>query len=168
MATPLYTMTAPVFLRAFRQLSHILDKAVEFADEQGMPQQALLDARLIDDMHPLPYQVQRASDTAKGAMVRLGRIDNVAMADEEQSFADLQERIARTVTFIESVPAQAVDGRDDAEVTLKTPNRTMVFTGRDYVLQFVLPNFFFHVTTSYAILRSRGVPIGKMDYLGGA
>jgi hypothetical protein len=118
-------------------------------------------------MGPLTSQVQRASDAAKFTMVRIGGIENVAMADEEASFADLQARIAKTVAFLNSVPREAIDGKEEAPVELKTPNRTMEFTGQSYVLGFVLPNFYFHVTTAYALLRHKGVPIGKMDYLGG-
>lgn len=111
--------------------------------------------------------MQYASDGAKGAVIRIGALDPVPMADSEQSFADLQDRIARTIAFLESVPRERIDGRDDAEVVLKTPRGEFTFTGRSHALGFALPNFYFHVTTAYALLRQAGVPLGKLDYLGG-
>lgn len=167
MTTSLYDLTAPVLIRALGSLSAILAKGEAFAVEQGVDPAKLLGARLIDDMDSLTAQVQRASDTAKGAMVRIGGVEGVAMPDEEASFADLQQRIANTIAYLESVPREAIDGREDATVTLTTPGGSFDFTGRSYALNFVLPNFFFHVTTAYAILRHKGVPIGKLDYLGG-
>lgn len=167
MATDLHTLTAPVFIRALTALSKILDKGRAFADDQGIAHADLLDARLIEDMGNLVSQVQRVSDSAKGCMVRLGEQENVVMEDNEVSFDDLQARIAKTIAFVQSVPASAVNGREDAPIVLKFPNGEMNFTGRDYVLGFVIPNFFFHVTTAYALLRMKGVPVGKIDYLGG-
>lgn len=167
MATALYDLTVPVFIRNFENLSKILTKAEAFATEKGIDPNELLTARLYEDMAPLTRQIQIASDTAKGAAVRLGSLDNVPMADEETSFADLQARIAKTMDFLKAAPREAIDGKEAASVSLVTPNRTFEFTGIDYALNFVLPNFFFHVTTAYAILRMKGVPIGKMDYLGG-
>lgn len=167
MATDLHTLAFSPLLRGLSNLSAILEKGRAWADEQGVPHAQLLEARLIDDMGPLTMQVQRASDTVKGAAARLGQAEAPSMPDTEASFDELQARIARTVEFLQSVPAEAVNGRDDATVTLTVPNRSFDFTGRSYALGFVLPNFFFHVTAAYAILRAQGVPLGKMDYLGG-
>jgi len=167
MATQLYDLTVPVFLRGFHAMSGFLAKGEAFAAEKGIDPAELLNARLIEDMGPLTSQVQRASDSAKFTAVRIGGLENVAMPDEETSFADLQARIAKTVAFLNSVPRESIDGKEDAPVELKTPTRTMQFTGSSYVLGFVLPNFYFHVTTAYALLRHKGVPIGKMDFLGG-
>jgi hypothetical protein len=167
MATNLYDLTVPVLERALTNLAAFLAKGEAWADEQGIAHSDLLDGRLAPDMHPLPYQIQRVSDSAKGALVRIGGLENVAMADEETSFAELQARIARTLDFIRSVPRDAIDGREEQQVVLKTPNRELTFTARDFVLGFAFPNLFFHVTTAYAILRHKGVPLGKMDYLGG-
>ena len=132
-----------------------------------MDEQELIDAKLIDDMGNLISQIQRASDSAKGCMVRIAGVENVVMEDNEASFDDLKARIARTIDFVNSVPADALNGREDAPVVLKFPNGEFTFAGRDYVLGFVLPNFYFHVATAYDILRMKGVPIGKIDYLGG-
>ncbi len=117
-------------------------------------------------MDPLPTQVQRACDAAKLAVTRLAQLQPVPMEDKEQSFDELQARIAATIAVLERAPADAMDGRENAEIELKTPNRTLVFTGRDYLLDFAMPNFFFHVTMAYALLRMKGVPVGKLDYLG--
>jgi hypothetical protein len=167
MATELYDLTIPVFLRGFKALSVILEKGRAHADENRIPHEKLLGARLCEDMAPLTSQIQRASDAAKFTAVRLGQIENVPMDDNEASFDALLDRIARTVAFLEAVDPAAINGREDADVELKTPNKSFAFKGRAYALNFALPNFYFHVTTAYAILRSRGVPLGKMDYLGG-
>lgn len=166
MATDLHTLAIVPLLRGLSNLSAILEKGRRWADEQGVPHAQLLNARLIADMGPLTMQIQRASDTAKGAAARLGQAEAPPMPDTEVSFDELQARIARTVEFLKSVPPEAVNGRDDATVILTVPNRRMEFTGRSYALGFVLPNFYFHVTASYSILRAQGVPLGKMDYLG--
>jgi hypothetical protein len=117
-------------------------------------------------MHPLTAQIQRASDTAKGVVTRIGGGENVAMPDEEQTIADLKARIAKTIAVLKSADRAAFEDKEGAKVEIVTPNRTLVFTGKSYVLDFCIPNFFFHVTTAYALLRKEGVPVGKMDYLG--
>ncbi len=159
-------MTVPVFTRALRNLSAFLDKGRAFADGQGIPHADLLEARLFPDMAPLIAQIQRASDTAKGTLVRVGGVPNAAFPDDEASFEDLQGRIARTIAFLEAAPADALTGKEDATVLFETASRSVTFTGLSYVQHFALPNFFFHVTTAYALLRHKGVPVGKMDFLG--
>jgi uncharacterized protein len=166
MSVSLYDASVPVFIRALGNLSAILEKGKAFADEKGIPHSELLEARLFEDMAPLVTQIQRASDTAKFLAVRVGQVENVAMEDKEASFDDLQARIAATIAFLEKVPANSMDGREDAEVVLTTPNGSLLFTGKTYVLGFAVPNFFFHMTTAYGLLRNKGVPVGKMDYLG--
>jgi len=167
MATELYDLTVPVFVRALGNLAAILEKGAAFAAEKGIDPDVLLQARLFEDMAPLTAQIQRASDTAKGAVVRLGGVPNESFEDIESSFPELQARIARTIAFIQAVPREAIDGREQAEILIKTPGGDFPFIGATYVLNFVLPNLFFHVTTAYALLRHHGVPIGKRDYLGG-
>lgn len=166
MSLSLYDVSVPVFLRAFGNLSEILKTGRAFADEKGMPHAELLEARLFPDMAPFTAQIQRASDTAKFTAMRVGQVENVAMEDNETSFDDLQARIAATVAFLKAVPAHSMDGREEADVVLKTGQGAMTFTARDYVLGFAIPNFYFHVTTAYALLRHKGVPLGKMDYIG--
>jgi uncharacterized protein len=117
-------------------------------------------------MGPLAAQVQRASDTAKFVAVRVGGAENVAMADNEATFDELYARIDRTIGFIRDVPREAFNDKEEAAIALVTPGRTIDFTGASYVAHFAVPNFWFHVTTAYAILRMIGVPVGKLDYLG--
>ncbi|HUD91072.1 DUF1993 domain-containing protein [Sphingobium sp.] len=148
-------------------MSALLDKGAAFAADKGIDPQALTGAQLIEDMKPLTAQVQFACDTAKGTVTRLGELEPVAMADTEQSFAELQARIAKTIALLDAVPREKIDGREDATVVLKVPDGEMPFTGRSHVLTFSLPNFYFHLTTAYALLRQAGVPVGKLDYLGG-
>lgn len=167
MATELYDLTVPVFLRGFKAMAAFLEKARAHADARGIAHEELLTARLYEDMAPLTAQIQRASDAAKFAAARLAGIEPPAMPDTEASFDELQARIAATMAFLESVPREAVDGREEADVELKTPSRSFHFKGRGYLLGFALPNLYFHVTTAYGILRHKGVPLGKMDYLGG-
>ncbi|WP_303762885.1 DUF1993 domain-containing protein [Sphingobium yanoikuyae] len=167
MATELYDLTVPAFLRGLRVLSTLLDKGAAFAAEQGIDPATLTGARLIEDMRPLTAQVQLATDSAKGAVIRIGELEPFPLPDTEETFADLQDRIARTIAFLESVPRNRIDGREEATVILKTPRGEFPFTGRSHVLTFSLPNFYFHLTTAYALLRQAGVPLGKLDYLGG-
>jgi uncharacterized protein len=167
MASELFDLTVPVFRRGFAAMAAFLDKGRAHADATGMSHSELLEGRLHADMKPLPYQVQRASDAAKFVAVRLGQVENLPMEDEEASFADLQDRIARTVAFLDGVPAAAINGREEATIVIKLPNRSFEMNGRDYVLGFAMPNFYFHLTAAYAILRHKGVPLGKMDFLGG-
>lgn len=164
----LYDITIPVFIRGFDTLSAILEKGRDQVREQGWEESELTQARLIADMAPLTAQVQRCSDTAKGLAVRIGQVENVAMADEEVTLDDLQARIAKTVQFLRAVPREAFDGRDEAEVVLPTPSGDIPFTATTYAVGFAIPNFYFHLTTAYALLRMKGVPIGKLDYLGRA
>ena len=167
MATELYDITVPAFLRGFAAMAAFLEKGRNWADENDVPREALLDARIFEDMAPLTSQIQRVSDGAKLAIARLARIEAPVMPDTEASFDELQPRIAATVDFIKSVPREKIDGRENAEIVVKLPNNELRFTGRGYVRDFALPNFYFHITTAYALLRMRGVPVGKRDYLGG-
>ena len=167
MATELYDLTVPAFLHGFASMAAFLEKGRAHADEHGIAHEEMLQARLIEDMHPLVYQVQRASDAAKFCAARLGQVESVSMEDNEASFADLQSRIARTIDFLKSVPADAINGREDATITIKLPNRSFDLSGLAYAQGFALPNFYFHATMTYALLRMKGVPVGKMDFLGG-
>lgn len=168
MATELYDLTVPTFLRGLGAMAKFLEKGRAWADENGKPHRALLEARLFEDMIPLTAQVQRASDGAKLATSRLAGIEAPVMVDEEASFEELQQRIQRTIDFLKSVPREKVDGREEADIELRAGARTFAFKGLGYQLHFAIPNFYFHVTTAYDILRHQGVPLGKMDYLGGA
>ena len=154
MSITLYELSIPVFVRSLTNLSAILKKAEAYADEKGMPHAKLLEARLVDDMHALPAQIQRCSDSAKGAAVRVGGIAPVALADNETTFADLQARIQKTIDILGTVEATSMDGKEEAAVVLRTRSGEHTFTGKSYLLSFALPNFFFHVVTAYDILVS--------------
>ena len=168
MGTSLYDLTIPVYIRSLTNLSAILAKGEAWAVEKGIDPADLLATRLIEDMHPLPYQVQRACDSAKGTAVRIGGVENKVFADEETTFAELQDRIAGIIAFLRHVPREALDGQEEKAVRLDLPDgRSIPFTGQSFALGFAIPNFFFHVTMAYALLRHRGVPVGKLDYLGG-
>jgi hypothetical protein len=167
MTTPLYDLTIPVFLKAFANMRAFLEKGRAHATEQGLDADSLLQLRLIGDMHPLIAQIQRCSDSAKGCALRLGGLENVSFPDEEATFDEMLARIDKTVAFLKSVPREAIDGKEEAEVVLKLPNTELKFTGLSYVLDFALPNFFFHETVAYALLRANGAPIGKVDFLSG-
>ena len=161
MATELYDLTVPVFTRGLTALSAVLDKAAAHAA-------ALLERRLIDDMHPLSKQVQIACDGAKLCVARLSGAEAPVHEDTETTIVELKARIAATLDFLASVPRDAVDGQEDREVVLKFPGGEWPFKGQAYVVGFALPNFFFHLTTAYGLLRGAGVPLGKRDYLGAA
>jgi hypothetical protein len=166
MAITLYDVTVPMLLRGLDRLGVLLDMGRAFGEAEGIAEADLLGARLAPDMMTLTGQVQRASDTAKFAAVRIGGVENVSFADEEASFAELADRIARTRAFLEAVPRAAIDDKADAVISASFGRLAVTMPARDYALQFALPNFFFHVTTAYAILRHRGVPVGKMDFIG--
>jgi hypothetical protein len=166
MSLSLYEISVPVMIAAFGNMSKFLDRGRAYADERGIAHAKLLNARLAEDMMSLVEQVQRASDTARNAAVRVGRVDKVAMADRETTFDDLQARISATISFLAAVPPTAFEGKEDAEVVAPFAGGQRVFTGRSYLLGFSLPNFFFHITTAYDLLRHSGVPIGKRDFLG--
>jgi hypothetical protein len=167
-AISLYDVSIPVYLNMMRNLAAILGKAEAHAKEKGADLAAYLEARLTDDMLPLSRQIQMVSDAAKGATARLAQLTPPAMPDTETTFAELKERLAKTIAFVESIKREQVEGAEDRTIELPLPGRTMTFNGRDYLTQFALPNFLFHVTTAYGLLRKEGVPLGKVDFLAGA
>jgi len=161
MSFTVYDASAPVFVATLRNMRAWLDKAAGEKDPA-----ALVEARLVEDMKPLTAQYQFASDSAKNAIARLAGIEPPAMPDTETTFAELQARCDKTIAFIESVDAAALAGSEDRQVEIKFPNGMGYrFTGADYLRKFALPNFYFHATMAYAILRAQGVSLGKPDYL---
>lgn len=161
MSFNIYDASAPVFVNALTNMRAWLDKAAATGSEAE-----LLAAQLAPEMRPLPAQFQMASDTAKNAIARLSGTDAPSMPDTEASFAELKDRCDRTIAFITSVGPGILAASEDREVNLKFPNGMGYrFTGSAYLTGFALPNFFFHVTTAYAILRAAGVPLGKPDFL---
>jgi hypothetical protein len=166
MALSLYDISIPVFIRGLGQLSHLLDKGLAHAQATGIDPATLVDARLAPDMLTLAGQIQRASDASKLGAARLAAITAPSFPDTEKTWEELGARIAKTIDFLKSVDRARIDGFEDRTVTMKVGEHELEFTGQRYLLQFALPNFFFHVTTAYDVLRHSGVPIGKRDYLG--
>jgi uncharacterized protein len=161
MSFTIYDASAPVFVSTLKNMRTWLDKAASEGDPA-----ALVEARLVEDMKPLTAQYQFASDSAKNAIARLIGIDPPSMPDTETTFAELQARCDKTIAFIEGVALTDFDGAEDREVVIKFPNGMGYrFTGGDYLRRFALPNFYFHATMAYAILRAQGVSLGKPDYL---
>jgi hypothetical protein len=166
MTLSMYQASAPRFANTLKNLSAILDKAQAHADAKKIDPRVLTAARLYPDMFPLSRQVQSACDTAKGAVARLAGVEIPVHEDTEQTFEELKARIARTITFIQTIRPVQVDGSEDREVVLKMRSGEVKFKGMQYLLGQALPNFYFHVTTAYNILRHNGVEVGKRDYIG--
>jgi hypothetical protein len=164
-ALSLYDASIPTYLNALRNLSAILDKAEAHAKETGVDVARYQDARLIADMHPLTRQIQMVSDSAKGGAARLASVAPPSMPDTETTWAELKARLQKTIDFVSSIKPDQVNGDEGRTIELPLPGRTMTFTARDFLFNFSLPNFFFHVVTAYGLLRKEGVPLGKMDYL---
>jgi hypothetical protein len=161
-----YAVSVPLFERMLGNLDGILNKAEKYLETKKIDADALLQARLYPDMFPLLRQVQLASDFAKGATARLAGIEVPKYEDKESSFAELHERIQTTLRFIKSVDVAAVNAGARRAISIPMRDRTLNFEGLDYLTQMVLPNFFFHVTTAYDILRHNGVEVGKRDFVG--
>ena len=153
-------------LQMFGSLSGVLKKGASYAAERKIDPAALLQARLYPDMFPLTRQVQIASDGAKAGAARLAGVDVPSWPDTETSFEELEARIARSVAFLQGLDPAAIDGAATRSITFKAGKRELTMTGADYVTGWMLPNFFFHVTTAYDILRHNGLAVGKMDFLG--
>ena len=166
MTISMYQASTPRFANILRNLSTLLDKAEAHCATKKIDPLALTTYRLFPDMFPLTRQVQIACDSAKGAVARLAGVEIPKHEDTEQSFAELKTRIAKTIDFLESVPAAKVDGTEDKEVVLQMRSGERRFKGMQYLLGHAYPNFYFHVTTAYAILRHNGVELGKKDYIG--
>jgi hypothetical protein len=148
-------------------LSAILKKAEAHAEAKSIDPAVLVGARLAPDMHPLSRQVQIANDAAKGVVARLAGIDPPSFADTETTFAELQDRIAKTKAFVNGLSADQIDGSEERILTLKLRGSEINVPGQAFLLNIALPNFYFHVTTTYLILRHNGVELGKMDFFGG-
>jgi hypothetical protein len=167
MSMTMYTATVPVFRQILGALAAVLEKAERHAQDNKIEPAALLQARLFPDMFPLVRQVQIAADFAKGTTARLAGVEVPRYDDNEQSFSELQQRITKTLGFVDSVEQALVDAGAQRAITHGAGERARHFpSGEAYVTRFALPNFFFHVTTAYAILRHNGVPIGKKDFIG--
>ena len=169
MALSMYTASVPVFQHMLRNLNHILDKADANAQARKFDPAVLMTARLAPDMLPFTRQVLIACDAAKNGVGRISGVEAPKFEDNEASIAELKARIQKTLDYLATVPASALDGTEDKEVTFPVGrDKTRTMTAQAYLLTWTLPNFFFHITTAYAILRHNGVDLGKTDYLVGA
>lgn len=162
----MYQLTAPVFIHNLKNLSAILKKAAKSARDRGIDPQVLLHARLAPDMFPLVRQVQIITDNAKGCCARLTGSEAPVFEDGDDDFAQLQKRITDTIRYIKGLKKAQFAGSEERTIEMKLPIGTLSFTGEDYVKGWVFPNFYFHCTTAYNILRHNGVDLGKADYLG--
>ena len=166
MSLSMYQASVPVFLRALHNLHDVLHKGEAHAIDKGYDPGVLLQTRLIPDMLPLVRQVQIATDMAKNGCARLAAVEPLAFADDETTFAQLYARIERALDYIKGFSAAQLDGSEARAITLQMRTGEMHFDGQTYLLHFVLPNLFFHSTTTYAILREAGVALGKADFMG--
>ncbi len=166
MSISMYQISIPVFIRGLRALGGYLDKGRADAEARKFTPDVLLQARLAPDMHPLVRQVQIATDMVKNGAARLAGMEPPSYPDTESSFEELQARIAKTIAFLEGITEAQLDGSETRQITLKFPGQEMSFSGADYLTGFVLPNLYFHMTTTYSILRHNGVQIGKRNFMG--
>lgn len=167
MTISMYQASAPRFIHTLNALSAILDKAQAHAELKKIDPLAMTSYRLFPDMLPMTRQVQIATDSAKGCLARLAGVEIPKYEDTEQTFTELKARVAKTVAFLGTFKPEQIDGTEDKDILLKIGGQDMTFKGMAYLLGFAYPNFYFHVTTAYNMLRHNGVEIGKKDYLGG-
>jgi uncharacterized protein len=163
----MYDAVIPSFVRSLKNLDAILDKAVAYAEGKKVDPTVLLGSRLAIDMLPFSTQIHRATETARGGAARLAQVDIASFPDEDKTVVDLKNRLAKTIAFLESMPTEKFTGAEDRTVTQKLAGNDMTFPAKQYLFGFMIPNFYFHVTTAFAILRHNGVEIGKIDYLRG-
>ena len=165
MSISMYRASVPVFLQILSCTAAILDKAVAHAAAKKIEPQVLLEARLFPDMFSFTRQVQLATDFSKGACARLAGVDPPKYPDTEATFDELKARVAKTIAFIKEFKPSQIDGSEERDISLQMGGQTRTFKGENYLTSVVLPNFFFHATTAYAILRHNGVELGKQDFL---
>ncbi len=166
MSISMYQASAPVLTRTLNNLINILEKGAAHAEAKKLDASVLLNSRLFPDMFALTRQVQIATDMAKGCVARLAGDEPVKLEDGETTFAELIARVRKVIGIIEGYKAAQIDGSEGRDIVLKSPRGEMNFKGLPYLQGFVLPNVYFHVTTTYNILRHNGVELGKMDFIG--
>lgn len=166
MTLSMYQASVPRLVNALNNLSNILDKAQAHVDAKKLDDTVLTSFRLFPDMLPMARQVQIACDTAKGLVARLGGVEIPAYEDNERTLAELKARIAKTIAFIQTFTPAQIDGTEDKDIVVKRGDKETRYKGMQFLLGHAIPNLYFHVTTTYAILRHNGVEIGKRDYLG--
>jgi hypothetical protein len=161
----MYDATISPLKRALANLSHILKKGEEYADAKSIEHAVLLNSQLFPDMFPLIRQVYIATDMSKGGAARLAGVEVPKYDDTETTFAELQARIAKTIAFIDTIKPEQLTGSATRDITITVRKADLHFTGQDYLLKWVMPNVYFHVTTAYNILRHNGCELGKSDFL---
>ena len=166
MTISMYQASVPRFVNVLGNLSAILDKAQAHIDAKKIADTTLTSLRLFPDMLPLTSQVQIACDTAKGLVARLAGVDIPAFEDNEKTVAELKARIAKTIAFIQTITPAQLDGTEDKDIIVKRGEKEAHYKGMQFLLGHAIPNFYFHVSTTYNILRHNGVEIGKRDFLG--
>ncbi|QGZ64102.1 DUF1993 domain-containing protein [Paraburkholderia acidisoli] len=166
MSISMFQASVPVLVRGLTNLQAIIGKAQAHAAEKQIDPSVFAGARLFPDMLPLARQIHIATDTAKGCAARLADVEAPKFDDVEFSFDDLHTRIQKTIDYLNTFKPEQIDGSETRTITLKMRSGPVEFTGQSYLLAFVLPNFYFHITTAYDILRHNGVDLGKLDYLG--
>ncbi len=166
MSISMYQVSVPRFVNILTSLSAMLDKAQAHVDATKIDPSALTTYRLFPNMFPMARQVQIACDTAKGAVARLAGVDIPKNEDTEKTLEELKARIATTIAFVQSIKPAQIDGSEDKDITLTRGEKSTTYKGMQFLLGHALPNFYFHVTTTYNILRHNGIEIGKRDYLG--
>jgi uncharacterized protein len=166
MTISMYHASVPSLVRSLQNLVNILEKAAADAETRKIDPAVFINSRLYPDMLPLSKQVQIAADIAKKGVARLAGVDAPAYEDNETTLPDLIGRLQKTIDFIKTITPAQIDGSEEKAISLPVGKQTMEFQGMPYLLGFVLPNVYFHVTTAYGILRNSGVPLGKIDFLG--
>jgi uncharacterized protein len=167
MTISMYQASAPAFTRMLTQLKVIVDKAAATAAAKKVDESVYLTARLYPDMLPMGRQIHIACDFAKGCCARLAGLEVPKYEDNEVTFADFQARIDKTIAYVATITPAQIDGQEDRDINITIAGKPVTFKGQPYLIHFALPNFYFHLTTAYAILRHNGVDIGKGDFLGG-
>ena len=167
MTISMFQASVPVYLQFLNATSAVLDKGAAFVETRKIDPTVLLQTRLYPDMHPLVRQVQIFTDQATRGAARLAGVEPASFPDTETSFPELKARIDKAIAYLQTFKPAQIDGSEDRAIVMKTPRGDMTFVGQQYLLNFSLPNLFFHATAVYAILRHVGVEIGKMDFMGG-
>jgi hypothetical protein len=168
MPISMYQVSVPVFLRNLNALVGVLDKAQAFAEAKKFDQAVLLGTRIYPDMFPLNVQVGQVCTHAARGVAQLAGLTQPDFGPPDTAIAGLKERVAKTIEFVKSARPEQIDGSEEKDIVLKFGTREMPFKGQQFLIGFTLPNFFFHYTTAYDILRSLGVELGKRDFMGAA
>ncbi|MDB5533233.1 MAG: hypothetical protein JWO28_1548 [Hyphomicrobiales bacterium] len=166
MAISMYKSSVPIFIQFLGGLSGVLDKAQAHIDAKKLDASYFMTLRLYPDMHPFVRQVRASTDHAVSASSRISGVEAIKFENTETSIAELKERIAKTIAFLQTIKPEQLDGQEDKDITITFPSGERKFTGQTFLLNFSLPNFYFHTTAAYGILRQAGVEVGKRDFMG--